>query len=601
MDSKYPSVARGGSWLIEPVGSRPVFILADFGPEEHQYAEIAERFVQNDVMSRLTEIEAQKEGVMPALLKKAGELGLLMIDVPEAYGGLGLSWAASMLVSERAAKCASFSVSWGAHTGIGTLPLVYYGTEDQKRRYLPKLATGEWLAAYALTEPQSGSDALGAKTTAVPSADGRFYVVNGVKQFITNAGFADLFTVFVRVVDTPGSDGKFSALLIERSASGVSTGPEEHKLGIKGSSTRQLLLDDVKVPVENLLGEVGRGHKIAFNILNVGRFKLGCGSVGAAKECLQVAVRYAKERRQFGKPIAEFGMVQRKIADMAVRIYVADAMGYRTAGLLDAATDAIDASAADYYRRAVDVIDEFTMEASIIKIFGTECLDFASDESLQILGGYGFTADYPIERHFRDARINRIFEGTNEINRLVIPATLMKRVGQGALPLMEFLERVKAEIGEEAKRAVPAGEPLAIEVHATEMAKRIVAYTAEVMIQKELANLRSRQQHLELFANMVIDVYAMDSAVARTLKLLRSRGADATAMERDLTHVFVASANERAADAARRLLANECEGEELRGHLAVVDGFQPFFPIRTIDMKTRIAKEVVDAGGEVTP
>jgi alkylation response protein AidB-like acyl-CoA dehydrogenase len=601
MDSKSPDVARGGSWLIEPVGSRPVFVLADFGPEEHQYAEVAEQFVKNEVMPRLAEIEALKEGVMPAILKKAGELGLLMIDVPEAYGGLGLSWATSMLVSERAAKCASFSVSWGAHTGIGTLPLVYYGSEEQKRRYLPKLATGEWLAAYALTEPQSGSDALGAKTTAVLSQDRRFYVVNGIKQFITNAGFADLFTVFVKVLDTSGSDGKFSALLIERSRPGLSTGQEEHKLGIKGSSTRQLILENVQVPVENLLGELGRGHKIAFNILNVGRFKLGCGSVGAAKECLEVAVRYAQERKQFGQPIAEFGMVQRKIADMAVRIYVADAMGYRTAGLLDEATDAIDSSAPDYYKRAVNVVDEFTMEASIIKIFGTECLDLVTDESLQILGGYGFTADYPIERQFRDARINRIFEGTNEINRLVIPATLVKRVGQGGLPLMEFLGRVKEEIRDATKRVVPGGERLGIEIHATEMAKRIVAYTAEVMIQKELANLRSRQQHLELLANMIIDVYAMDSAVARTQKLVQSRTADATSMERDLTHVFVASANERVADAARRLLANECEGEELRRHLDVVDLFQPFIPIRTIEMKTRIAKEVVEAGGVVTP
>ncbi|MGH7897956.1 MAG: acyl-CoA dehydrogenase family protein, partial [Candidatus Binatia bacterium] len=535
------------------------------------------------------------------LLKKAGELGLLMIDVPEAFGGLGLSWATSMLVSERAAKCASFSVSWGAHTGIGTLPLVYYGSAEQKARLLPKLATGEWLAAYALTEPQSGSDALGAKTTAVPTADGRFYVVNGVKQFITNAGFADLFTVFVKVVDPPGSEGRFSALLIERSTAGLSTGPEEHKLGIKGSSTRQLILEDARVSVENLLGEVGRGHKIAFNILNVGRFKLGCGAVGAAQECLEIAVRYAQERRQFGEPILSFGMVQRKIADMAVRIYVADAMGYRTAGLLDAASDALDPAAPDYAKRQVDVIEEFTMEASIIKIFGTECLDFAADESLQILGGYGFTADYPIERHYRDARINRIFEGTNEVNRLVIPATLIKRMGQGGLPLIEFLEQVKEEIRDAKKRRVLGAGPLALEIHAVEMAKRIVAYTAEVMIQKELANLRHRQQHLEVFANMIIDVYAMDSVVARTQKLVESRGEDGAAMERDLAHVFVASANERVADSARRLLANECEGEELRRHLGVVDLFQPFFPIRTIELKTRIAGEVAAAGGAVTP
>jgi alkylation response protein AidB-like acyl-CoA dehydrogenase len=591
--------ARGGSWLIEPVGTRPVFVLADLGEEEHEYARVAEQFVNDEVMPRLVEIEAQKDGVMPALVKKAGELGLLMVDVPEAYGGLGLSWAASMLVSGKAAKNASFSISYGAHTGIGTLPLVYYGTEEQKQRYLPKLATGEWLAAYALTEPQSGSDALGAKTTAVRQGD--HYVVNGVKQFITNAGFADLFTVFVRIVDPPGSEGKFSALLIERSTPGLSTGPEEHKLGIKGSSTRQLILEDAKVPVGHLLGEVGRGHKIAFNILNVGRFKLGCGSVGASKECLEVAVRYAKERKQFGQPIIEFGMVQRKIADMAARIYVADAIGYRTAGLLDEATNELDESAPDYYARSVDVIDEFTMEASIVKIFGTECLDLATDESLQILGGYGFTADYPIERHFRDARINRIFEGTNEVNRVVIPATLVKRVGQGSLPLMEFLEQVRGEIDDPKKRLVPPAGPLGIETHAANMAKRITCYTAKVMLEKELANLRSRQQHLEIFSNMVIDVFAMDSVVSRTQKLVDRRGLEATQLERDLTHVFIASANERVAAGAHRLLANECEGEELRRHVAVVDLFRPFIPIRTIDLKTRIAQQVAAADGAVTP
>src|SRR5690242_4470834 len=325
----------GGSWLVEPVGASPQFTGADFSDDDRLYASTAEDFVRNEVLTRLDEIESKQEGVLPALLKRAGELGLLMIDIPERWGGLGLRKTTSMLVSERGALCASFSVSWGAHTGIGTLPLVYYGTDAQRARYLPRLATGELLAAYALTEPGSGSDALAARTEAVAEPDGG-YRLSGVKQFITNAGFADLFTVFAKV------DGEqFTAFLVEQGARGVSTGPEEKKLGIRGSSTRQLILEDVRVPADAVLGAVGQGHKIAFNILNVGRFKLGAGAVGAAKECLQIALDYARERRQFERPIASFGMVQRKLADMATRIYVADSMSYRTAGLMDAAADAI--------------------------------------------------------------------------------------------------------------------------------------------------------------------------------------------------------------------------------------------------------------------
>src|SRR5438552_1105070 len=332
------------------------------------------------------------------LRQRAGELGLLMVDIPEKYGGLGLRKATSMLVSEHGALCASFSVSWGAHTGIGTLPLVYYGTEAQKQTYLPRLATGEWLAAYALTEPGSGSDALAARTVATPADGG--YRLTGTKQFITNAGFADLFTVFAKV----GGE-YFTAFLVERTTPGLSTGPEEKKLGIRGSSTRQVILDDARIGADKVLGQVGQGHKIAFNILNIGRFKLGAGSVGAAKDCLAVALQYAKEREQFRRPIASFGMIQRKLADMATRIYVADSMSYRTAGLMDAASERLDPAAADYTERLVrESVEEYTIEASILKVFGTETLDFVADESLQILGGYGFTAEYPVERHYRDSR-----------------------------------------------------------------------------------------------------------------------------------------------------------------------------------------------------
>jgi alkylation response protein AidB-like acyl-CoA dehydrogenase len=592
-DAMTLSPARGGAFLIEPVGSREVFICADFGETELMYAKTAEDFVDREVLPRLKEIEAQQEGVMPALLKRAGELGLLMLDIPEQYGGLGLSKATSMLVSERAAKCASFSVSWGAHTGIGTLPLVFYGTPAQKSRFLNKLATGEFLAAYALTEPESGSDALGARTTAVLTPEKTHYVLNGSKQFITNAGFADLFTVFAKVDGT-----KFTAFLVERSTAGLSTGPEEQKLGIRGSSTRQLILQDVRVSVENVLGEIGQGHKIAFNILNIGRFKLGCGALGVARECLSAAVRYAGERRQFGQPIASYGMIQRKIADMATRIYVADSMGYRTAGLMDEAVARLDASAPDYDRKVIEeAIEEYTVEDSIIKVFGTETLDLVADEALQVFGGYGFTAEYPVERHYRDSRINRIFEGTNEINRLIIPATLIKRVMKGGLPLLDFMSRVEEELRDETKRPPPGPGPLAAEIHATEMAKRLVAYTAKLLIERDLASLKSKQQHLEILSNMIIDVYAMDSAAARTLKLIRLNGDKEVEPQIDATRIFVASAHERVAECARRLVANEVDGVELARLFAEIAALSAFLPIRTIHLKTRLAAAVAAAGG----
>jgi len=581
----------GGSWLLTPVGSAPQFTGADFSEDDILYAKTAEDFVRDEVLPRLAELEAKQEGLMPALLKRAGELGLLMIDIPESYGGLGLRKTTSMLVSERGALCASFSVSWGAHTGIGTLPLVYYGTEAQKQRYLPKLATGEWLAAYALTEPQAGSDALAAKTRAVLEPDGSAYRLTGTKQFITNAGFADLFTVFAKV------DGeKFTAFLVERTTPGLSTGPEEHKLGIRGSSTRQLILENAAVPADSVLGVIGQGHKIAFNILNIGRFKLGAGAGGAAKDCLRIALAYAAERHQHGRAIAGFGMIQRKLADMATRIYVADSMSYRTAGLMDDAAATIDKEAPDASRRLVEeAVEEYTIEASILKVFGTETLDFVADEALQILGGYGFTADYPVERHYRDSRINRIFEGTNEINRLIIPATLVKRIGRGRLPYPDFLQQVEREVADRSAWPPAVEGPLRREIRAAEVAKRVIAYTARLLIERSLDSLKDKQQHLEILANMIIDAYAMDSVVNRTRLLMGHGSQEDNDLRLAMTNVFVSSANERVIDGARRILVNEFEGEELRQHLAL-EAIVPHMPIRTIAVKTRISEALVARG-----
>jgi len=583
MDRTLPA---GGAFLIEPVTAREPFIYEDFTVDERGLAATAEEFVQHEVLPHLEDIENKKDGVMPALLRQAGALGLLMLEVPTEYGGLGVGKAAALLVAASAAECGSFSVSLNAHSGIGTLPLTFYGNDEQRTRYLPKLATGQWLAAYALSEPGSGSDALGAKTRAVLSADGRSYRLNGVKQFITNAGFADLFTVFAKV------DGeKFTAFLVERTFDGVSTGPEEHKMGIRGSSTRQVILEDVDVPVENVLGHVGQGHKIAFNILNVGRLKLGGIAAGGALRALREAVLYAAGRKQFGKPIVTYGAMQRKIADMRARIYAAESMAYRTAGLLDGAIDALDAADAQYWPQVHRAIEEYAIEQSILKVYGSEVLDFVVDEGLQMLGGYGFIEEYPLARHYRDSRINRIFEGTNEINRLLIPGTLVKRVMTGALPLLDYVQQVRSELANGAD-AASDGSPLAAEIAATDAAKRLTAHITGMLLERQAAELAQKQQHLELLSNMICEVYALDSTVARTLKLMRRRGIEGAVLEIDLTRVVAAHCTDQLFATARRLIANDATREELPQRLEEIVRLSPYVPSGILDAKTRIAEQV---------
>jgi alkylation response protein AidB-like acyl-CoA dehydrogenase len=586
MDHVSHELAVGGAFLIEPVDRREPFILEDFSADDLALAATAEAFVESEVLPRAADIERQQEGLMPALLRRAGEVGLLMLEVPVEYGGLGQRKTVALLVGARCAACASFVVSLAAHTGIGTLPLVLYGRDAQRARYLPKLASGEWLAAYALTEPASGSDALGAKARAVRSADGSHYRLNGVKQFITNAGFADLFTVFAKV------DGEhLTAFLVERTFPGVSTSPEEHKLGIKGSSTRQLILEDVDVPAENMLGAIGQGHKIAFNILNVGRLKLGGIAAGGARKCLELAVAYAAGRRQFGEPIVGFGAIQGKLAEMMARIYAAESMAYRTAGLLDAALDAIDPTAPGHWEAVQRAIEEYAIEQSILKVYGSEVLDFVVDEALQIYGGYGYVEDYPMARIYRDARINRIFEGTNEINRLLIPATLMKRVMAGRLPLFDYIQRVRTDlaVGAPASRAT---SPLAAEVHALDAAKRLTAHLAGLLIEGRGSELAKQQQHLELLSDMIGDVYALDSTLARTLRLVRQRGIEGAVFEIDLTRVVTAFCSDALAAAARRLVANEAKTADLKQRLQEVHKLLPYIPVAILDAKTRIAEHV---------
>jgi alkylation response protein AidB-like acyl-CoA dehydrogenase len=583
----------GGGFLLEATGSATILTPELLTDEQRMMRETAEDFVRREVESRLGDIEAKKPGLMRAILQKAGEVGLLGHDVPEAYGGLGGDKTSSSLITEAVSRIGSFAVSYGAHVGIGTMPIVLFGTPAQRDKYLPKLASGQMLAAYALTEPGSGSDALAAKTRATLSADGKTWKLNGTKQYITNAGFADLFTVFAKI------DGeKFTGFLVERTAKGLTVGPEEHKLGIRGSSTCPLILEDCEIPAENVLGQVGQGHKIAFNILNIGRWKLGVGAVGAAKYCLELGVHYARDRKQFGKPIAEFDLIRKKLGDIATNVYVAEAMAYRTAGLLDARSAAIDPAAPDAQKREIDAIEEHSIEASIIKVFGSEILHASADETLQIFGGAGYIEDYPIERVSRDARINRIFEGTNEINRLLVPGTLLKRAMQGRLGLMGLVSEVHMELTDPTKidRRVPDG-PLGLERQKCNFAKRAVAYAASLGVQKYMQGITDKQELLGVLADCLIQIFAMDSAITRTLQLVAAKGDGAGAIPLAMTQLFVAKAHEAVFDGLREMLMWMSEDEEWGRGIRDVNSYYELTRVNTFSLRRRIAKHVLEAGG----
>src|SRR5271157_2883483 len=430
----------GGSFLLEERQTADVFTPEDFSEQQQMIGQTTEEFAVNEILPQAEKIEHKNYSISRALLKKAGDLGLSGVEVPEAYGGLDMDKVTAAVIADHMAKYAGFATTWGAHSGIGMLPIVYFGTEEQKKKYLPRLAAGEIVGAYALSEATSGSDALNCRARAVLSSDGKHYILNGEKMWITNAGFADLFTVFAKI------DGeKFSAFLIERNFPGFSVGAEEHKMGIRGSSTCPLILNDCKVPVENVLGEIGKGHHIAFNVLNVGRFKLGAGAIGAARNSLESAIAYAKQRKAFGKVIADFGLVREKLANMAAGIFTGEAMAYRTVGMIDAAIEQLGDAHNDM-TQARKVFDEYAVECSILKVWGSEFLDYVVDETVQIYGGYGFVEEYPAEAAYRDARINRIFEGTNEINRLVITGFLLKRAMSGHLPLMGAIKQLMDEV-----------------------------------------------------------------------------------------------------------------------------------------------------------
>jgi alkylation response protein AidB-like acyl-CoA dehydrogenase len=543
-----------------------------------------------EVLPAAAEIEAKNFEITRALLKKAGDLGLMAVDIPEAYGGLAMGKVTSAIISDHMSVLASFSVAFSAHTGIGTLPIVWYGSEAQKQRYLPKLASGEWLGAYALSEASSGSDAMNIRTRAV--RDGDDYVLNGEKMWITNAGFADVFTVFAKIVDPTGAaDGdagkaRMSAFLIERNTPGLTVGAEEHKLGIRGSSTCPLVLSECRIPTGNLLGEAGKGHHIAFNILNIGRFKLGAACVGGARTSLGNAIEYAKERRAFGKAIAEFGLIQQKIADMATRIYVGESMAYRTIGAIDQALAGVEDS-----REIQRGIEEFAVECSILKVWGSEMLDTVVDHTLQIYGGYGYVEEYPAERMYRDARINRIFEGTSEINRLIITGFLMKRAISGQLPLMPAIRRLMDEVMSPPV-FVPDSEEsdlLARETRMLANAKKLALFTAGVASQKFMDKLADQQEVMAALADIIMEVYALDSALARAHKLTENGAAGAGAA-RAMTQLYADKAFHGIEVAARQVIAAVSEGDTLRTQMAIYRRLVKHDPASTIVLERSVAQ-----------
>lgn len=591
--SSESNAPTGCSFLVNEVGDESIFCPEKFTEEQQMFAATAREFMEREVLPHVEELEKQDFDMMVALLRKSAEAGLLMMDVPEEYGGLEVDKTTSMIVSENLSQYAAFSVTFGAHTGIGSLPLLYFGTKEQKDKWMPKLADGELIAAYALTEPGSGSDALAAKTKAVLDDDGEHYILNGTKMWITNAGFADLFTVFCQVDGT-----KFSAFIVEADREGVSTGPEEKKMGLKGSSTRQLILEDVRVPKDNLLGEVGKGHKIAFNILNIGRFKLGVGAVGGSKRTLSIAVKYARERQQFGQPIAEFGAIREKLAQMTAKIYALESMCYRVAGYMDTNIDTLDSNSPDYVQNMMEAIEEFAVEDSIMKVYGSEAFQFVVDEAVQIHGGYGYSQEYEVERQYRDCRINRIFEGTNEINRMLIPGIILKRTMKGQLNLFEIIQRVEAAIGEGAQQVPPAiddDDPnLDFERFITEAGKRTAVYVANQAIQKHMADLREQQEILLLMADMMMHVYVMDSAVSRTLEVIRQNGLESSRLNRHATRLVVADAYQQLLTHGENLLCHLAEGDKLSTHLENLDLLAPRARVDMIELRRSIADAVIE-------
>ncbi len=580
--------ASGGSFLIEDRTPQEILTPEDLNEEQRQIAATAARFAREEIIPAIAALEAKEPGAMAGLLRKAAELGFTSVDIPEEFGGMGMDKISSLLVTDHISVLASFSTAFGAHVGIGTLPLVWYGTDELKRRYLPKIGTCEIIAAYALSESTSGSDAMNIRTRATLSPDGEHYILNGEKHWITNCGIAGLYTVFAKI------DGeKFSAFAVERGAPGLAVGQEEHKLGIQGSSTCPLLLTDCKIPKGNLLGEAGKGHHIAFNVLNVGRLKLGVACIGGARHALGEMIRYAKQRNAFGKPIAEFGLIQQKISSSTARLYAAESMAYRTVGMIDARlTEPGQHSARD----AQKTFEEYAVECSILKVYGSEMLAHLTDELVATMGGYGFVEDYPAARLYRDARINRIFEGTNEINRMIVTGWLLKRALKGTLPLLPAIKRVMDEV-----MAPPSfdgvgetGSVLAREAAVLGSVKKIALFAAGVASQRFITGLEEQQEIISALADTIAQIYALESALLRAQKLAAAGRNSATAAAA-MTGLIAEDSMDLAEGAARRILAACAEGDALRTQLAILRRLARHTPADTFALSRAAARFCIEA------
>ena len=578
-----PTKHQGGTFLLAPTAPEDVFTPEDFTEEHRAIARTTEEFWTKEGAPNVEAIQHQEPGLAISILRKSAQLGLTAVIIPEKFGGMEMDLASMMIVAENLSKEGSYSAWHGAHTGIGTLPLLMFGTEEQKERYLPKLATAEMVAAYCLSEPHAGSDALAARTRADLTPDGKHYVLTGQKMWITNGGGADLYTVFAKI----GGE-KFTAFLVERKWPGVQPGAEEKKLGIKGSSTTAVYLDNVKVPVENVLGEIGRGHIIAFNILNLGRLKLGPFAIGGAKEVLRVSLKYAKERKAFGKSIAEFGMIQHKLAEMAIRIYATESTSWRVVGLIENELQGFSWKNANAAQTMLKAVEEFATECSYIKVFASEMLDYVVDEGVQIHGGYGYHQDYAVERAYRDSRINRIFEGTNEINRLLATGMLLKRAQRGQLGLVEAVKKLQAEI-----LAGPAlGSGGDEESKMVVNAKKIALFALGVAYQKYMNGLEDQQEILAGITDIAMNAFAMESTWLRTQKLAAHGKGEIAA---DMTSVFLREAMETIESAARNVLAASSDGDALRTNLAVLKRFTKFEPVNAIGLRRTIAERLLAA------
>jgi butyryl-CoA dehydrogenase len=581
----------GGGFLLEERQTSEVFTPEDFTDQHQMIGQTTEEFAVNEILPNAEKIERKDFSISRDLLKKAGELGLSGVEIPEAYGGLEMDKVTAAVIADHIAKYAGFATTWGAHSGIGMLPIVYFGTEEQKQKYLPRLAAGEIVGAYALSEASSGSDALNCRARAELSSDGKHYILNGEKMWITNAGFADLFTVFAKI-----NGEKFSAFLVERNFPGFSVGAEEHKMGIRGSSTCPIILNDCKVPVENLLGEIGKGATIAFNILNIGRFKLGAMCVGGARVSVEHAVAYAKQRKAFGKTIGDFGLVREKIANMAALIYVGESLVYRTVGLMDTLLSEIDKASPEASKETRKAIEEYAVECSILKVWGSEMIDYVVDETMQIYAGYGFVEEYPAERAYRDARINRIFEGTNEINRLIITGFLLKRAMSGQLPLMPAIKKLMDEVLSGPSMGEEIEGPLAEERKLVANAKKLGLFVSGAATQKYMATIQDQQEVMGAIADMTIEIYAMESAVLRAQKLVESKGEAAAAMAIAMTRVYMTQALDKIEAAAKKVIADVAEGDMLRTQLAIVRRLAKHEPFNTIPLRQEIAQKTMETG-----